>query len=123
METKNQPDADKPLTEDPSPPRSVRLIDANELRWLGEEADGKRSDKDETYVIVWRKYKNKNQWRLGLVRKGQLKPGDEQVAELDVKTKFDGPGLRKDAKLRISYDKQPSVELRRRRADGEFEYP
>lgn len=63
-------------------------IDANELRWLGEEADGKR---DVDHVVVWKRVGNRR--KLALVPRLGHNAAD-RVAEFVVRTDNQGEGLR-----------------------------
>lgn len=77
-----------------------RKVTANELRWLGEEADGKRGD---DHVLVWRKDKRGRE-KLALAVTGKLDPGDVPVEGLSVKTEYEGGGLRGDAGIVLRID-------------------
>src|SRR5438876_4889016 len=83
-----------------------RVATANQLRWLGEEADGKR---DGEYVVVWKK--SSGFTKLGLAPRGNP-DGDEPARDIPVKTEFEGPGLRGEARIQVLYDGKP-VDLAR----------
>src|SRR4051812_28144847 len=59
-----------------------RLASANELRWLGEEADGKRSestDENRTdYTVYWKRIDG-GQWRLALTADRSSVPAEDIV--------------------------------------------
>ena len=78
----------------------ARMVTANELRWLGEEADGKRGDQ---HVLVWRKDKRGKE-KLALAVKGKLDKGDVPVNGLEVQTDYEGGGLRGDATIILRID-------------------
>jgi hypothetical protein len=84
-----------------SPPR---VVTANELRWLGEEADAKRGG---DYVVVWREDAN-GKLRLGLEPKDSPAAATAiPVETIEVSTRFEGPGMMSDdAHLVISYNGQ-----------------
>lgn len=72
-----------------------RKVTANELRWLGEEADGKRGGE---HVVVWRK-DEKGAERLALAEKGKLEKNEVLAQDIEVETKFEGGGLRSDYEI------------------------
>jgi len=77
-------------------------VTANQLRWLGEEADGKRGT---DYVVVWRGTDDKA--TLGVAEAGKLK-ADERVAEsIKVRTNLEGPGLLGDCTIQLFYNGAP----------------
>ena len=76
-------------------------VTANQLRWLGEEADGKR-DKD--CVVVWRGTGDKE--KLGIAERGKLGADERLVGSVDVRTDLEGPGLLGDATIQLLYNGQ-----------------
>lgn len=76
-------------------------VTANELRWLGEEADGKR-DKD--YVVVWRIVDGVE--KLGVADGGDLKANEQPAGALDVRTDLEGQGLLGDATIQLLHNGQ-----------------
>ncbi len=105
---------------DLAPTSGSRRVSANELRWLAEEADGKREKPDDDPLeIVWKPVKG--QWRLGLAPKGSS-PVDSVVAGVDVFTPFQGDGMRADAKVALIRDGSDPHILSRVK-NGVTEYP
>jgi hypothetical protein len=82
------------LSHDSSP-----KVDANEIRWTGEEADGKRGEVD--YVVVWKDGPRGR--RPGLVPLDEAKAKNlEVIAAFVVQTPFAGEGLRNETPLTIA---------------------
>jgi hypothetical protein len=76
-------------------------VTANQLRWLGEEADGKRG-KD--YVVVWRG--DGDAETLGVAETGKLASNEKVVTSIEVRTDLEGQGLLGDAKIQLVYKGQ-----------------
>ena len=97
-------------------PNSSPKIDANELRWLGEEADGKR---DGDYVVVWREKNGKRV--LGLEEISNTVASETIAADFVVRTNNEGEGMRGIHPVSITW-KEKQVELFRIK-NGKKEYP
>lgn len=76
-----------------------RTVTANDLRWLGEEADGKRGKE---YIVVWREEPGGE--KLGVAESGRLSANETPAVSIDVMTAFEGSGLQSDASIRLVYN-------------------
>lgn len=78
-----------------------RIVTANDLRWLGEEADGKR---DRHYVVVWKREGKGEVERLALALSGSPE-ARENPAGIEVFTELEGgSGMKGDATICIRYN-------------------
>lgn len=96
-------------------PDTMPKIDANELRWLGEEADGKR---EQDYAVVWKDGLRGK--RLGLAPLNSVNAQDV-AAGFVVRTVFQGEGLRMQEPMTISWRGEEVVIKRVK--NGMVEYP
>ena len=94
---------------------SAPKVDSNELRWLGEEADGKRQ-KD--YAVIWKEGPKGK--RLGLAPLDTVNPNDV-VASFVVRTNWQGDGLRGQEPMTIVWRGKPTTIKRVK--NGKDEYP
>src|SRR3954471_2011681 len=78
-----------------------RIVTANDLRWLGEEADGKRGD---DYIVVWRHDDRLGRERLVLALVGSVEAQNNAAADIPVRTNFEGTGLTSHAKISITHN-------------------
>ena len=104
-------------------PATDRKVSANELRWLAEEADGKRGeDGDTPYQIVWKPFNG--QWRLGLEPKGTVQDPENVVCDVNVFTPFQGDGLRHQMRVKL-FDAKTGGEsaILKRVKNGKDEFP
>ncbi|MEO7359302.1 MAG: hypothetical protein ABI120_03165 [Gemmatimonadaceae bacterium] len=74
-----------------------RVVTANDLRWLGEEADGKRTS---DLVVVWRT-DSRGVETLGLSDPQDIQANEIRADQIQVKTELEGDGLLGDARLQI----------------------
>lgn len=90
-------------------------IDANELRWLGEEADGKR---EADYAVVWKEVNGQRKLALEPIDTAQV---HALAARFVVRTNWQGPGLRGQVPMTITWEGKPVTLFRVR--NGKKEYP
>ena len=84
--------------------RMPRPVTANDLRWLGEEADGKRGSE---YVVVWKRDEPGAVERLTLALRDSAEAKENQTAIIEVSTKLEGEGgMKGDATICIRYNDQ-----------------